>query len=1391
MLLVLIVAGAAMIFAVTRGPIARKLVRDRLGSLTTGQIDIAGASLGLDGSVHISGVRIGVPGLRGRAGEVIYAESVDITLAGLLSGSSMPESIVVDRARIRVSQDMRTGGLNLNSLRVRSQAAGKTSLPDITVENTIIELGEHDDANYNILRTLPVRGVLTPGQTPGTYVFEVTHPDTPDNPTRLTGTITDDELDIVVSAMDLAAWPNEAVPSAYRQLHRSLNLKGQILPTRIRVPRTGPVELSVRLDGVELNLPIAQTPIAGGRMKEVQGSLDIGAAGVRADLAGLLDDVPAHATLVAPSLDPDGPFKADLRIGRIRLRENLDRLSYVPEYVREQLELFSNPTAEIELDLVLQRPEGSRHVFAEGQLQLYNGVASFRDFPYEFHKMSGLFRLKRNRLEFEAIRGIAESGAKLEASGWVEPLGPDAEAVVDVYVTDVPLDERLRAGFATHSRDLYDALLDRKTFAQLIEQGMIVSSQQHQLWQRELDEHNAAIKREPDNPPPELAARISELESLLTRKTFDLGGVGSVEIHVHRHPGVENIWDTEVIAALPEVGLVPKHFPLPIEAEGFKLRVFNGRAELVEGTFRGHDGGSATIRAIAHLDEQDQLPQMHIEACDVPVTPLLVQAISGPRKVEQQGALSVHDLLEHLGLEGTVDCIADVGPDDGPDFEIIVTPNALRARPDSWTSPTGRTAQGLQLDAITGRILVRPGELDLNLAADIPGSSGSSARAKTTAHAGFGDSVASGFQLHRSNVSLTNFDAATPIEQLVAVINPSSARQLAELRRAYEPRGSFDAQLTYILADAPRIALEIASVRTASVNLFDGRLGIDQSRGTIHIERAGALDVRFERFGGVATFDGQPLGDILVDGRLGTPEQDRQAVTEITLTNGRFESPIATKLLEDRAPTLARTIARAQPHGLFDLHAKMLMDPSGRAELIHAELSPKSLSFTTREQRLDFAAGSGRVTFDGVSGIIEQLTLGGSGIDLAASGTFALGPGDNVDVQVGLEVFADSLDQRVRALLPQALDDVLASMSIATEGPVALREGNLLFASTPQSSQIDVLGRVTMKKAKASIGVGLSDVDAELTFAAHAHPSMTMPEFEINLAATSARAWGIWLSDVQCPIRSSGAGPDIHIGPFSAFAHDGRIAGSAIIWTEPDDERPRYDLRVLTSGVRFAPVLADLALDTSPPDPASIADETRGVLDAQLTLYGIINGPRRGIGTAQVSQGRVLRLPLVVPLVEVSNLRLPTGEQLDLATSQFYIHNDLLTFEAISVLSRSIKLVGYGTMSLPDLALDLRINSRSTRPIPVLSKILEGVRDEVLTTRIAGTLHNPDISAVPFSTTRQVVASLFGEEPTEQDKLLREIKQRALQYSRRTRIHSDQIHSVVESHDPQGNNHHP
>ncbi len=160
------------------------------------------------------------------------------------------------------------------------------------------------------------------------------------------------------------------------------------------------------------------------------------------------------------------------------------------------------------------------------------------------------------------------------------------------------------------------------------------------------------------------------------------------------------------------------------------------------------------------------------------------------------------------------------------------------------------------------------------------------------------------------------------------------------------------------------------------------------------------------------------------------------------------------------------------------------------------------------------------------------------------------------------------------------------------------------------------------------------------------------------------------------------------------------------------------------SGLDFRRLLAEVSRD-----PAGIAStENRGLLDANLSLTGRSATSTRARACAdpvQPAPGSDGTRSCAAGLIHssLSSLQAPVSEPIDFAAEAF--------IEDRSSASRPFGGVevgldqGSGTMTLPDLGLDLTFTTVVLRDVSLLTEIFERVRNELVTARVGGTLYDP------------------------------------------------------------------
>ena len=348
-------------------------------------------------------------------------------------------------------------------------------------------------------------------------------------------------------------------------------------------------------------------------------------------------------------------------------------------------------------------------------------------------------------------------------------------------------------------------------------------------------------------------------------------------------------------------------------------------------------------------------------------------------------------------------------------------------------------------------------------------------------------------------------------------------------------------------------------------------------------------------------------------------------------------------------------------------------------------------------------------------------------------------------------------------MLVDELIKVVDEIDLAIEGPITVRGARItgLRTDLDETSEIAFHGDIEFADASLEPGVGLTECTGLVDVGFEYSPQRGPPAYEMAFRLDRLRAAKVRMTDGRALVLSAERDKELLMPHFAAKSHAGRVSATAHIWPNASELEYRTDIRI--SGVRFGPVLADLqevapdedaeqgedaAQADDATDPWLVSnDRSRGELDAGIALGGVVGktGSRRGSGVIEILGGSVLRLPtLIVQLIELSNLQPPANEKLDYARAAFFIDGDFVGFEDLSVFSRSVSILGSGSMSWDTRELDLRFHTRAARRIPMISQIIEGIRDELATATVRGPMDDYEVRVEQFPGDSALIESLFN-----------------------------------------------
>lgn len=1439
--LALAVLGALAML--TRSPLATRLIVPRISDLTSTPVHADRAWIGLDGRIVLEGARFIVPGMArpgtdpGPEARFFEVERAVIWMdwGSLLGGVPIVGRVELTEPLFRLSQSGETGRLNIAGLSFLRPDAGLGEispdfhLPVLATTGGIIELGEHTEAGYTVLKRLPVDGDLVPVAQPGGQNFAFRLRQTGDGlgkpPIDLRGRYDADGLSITLDEVRLSDWPADVVPTKVRAIYERLGLVGAIGQTTLRVDPSGKLSATMGLEGVGMSVPfdLSGQLIESGtvlRLEDTTGSIELSTTGVEADLRGVLNELAYEVHLSSDGLERTSPFRCVLTTNT-RLERDMDLLFFAPRAVLKPLNKFLNPEADVEAVVRIERgPELTdgtpSPVRATGELRLSNGSAAYAEFPYRLTNLEGLMTFDETTLVIDWLRASHPNGTSLTATGRFSPMGPECAITLDIEAVGVPVDDALRDAMSPGRRQMVDALFNEARYRELVAAGLVVSPQERArreemlaLGQQEREAWRAggialADATEPDAGPP----------------GFSFGGRADVQIHLERAFGRKTVWTSRIDVHLPEAGLVAEHFPLPMIARDVHLVIDDSRATLAGGVYEGAAGGTATVEATVELgddkdpDSRDSVPEVRILASGIPIDDRLLAAIPGYGSSPPDQPGTLRDVLDRLRLSGTADCEAVLGPraDGSLGYDVRATVSGLAARPAPLGEPASDPALGpLRLWGVDGTIAVREDRIALDLSGELsilemnratrPAPCPLALQVVLDFHderTGFtpapGDSNPQagpprpGPDL-RARVTSRGLDLNAPLEHVIAVFSREWADTAAAWRQEHRPDGVVDARVDFEgnVAGAIFAEIGVSGVQRLAWGRGEDRVSVGASEGEVTVRTGPRPWVRAEGLAAPLRLGNEPAGMVRAQGQLPlvrggdappTPSWDERM--ELVLEGARFESPVTRRLIAQRLGEGALgEYDRRRPSGVYELRVQAVpqgANPAlGEGELglpalaMTGAVAPQSIAFDRAGGRTVVGAMDGLLRFGASGGVIESLSAAGQGWRVRAEGRWTTGPDGALGIDAALDGKAETgLPADLVALLPEGVGEAIVGLGISATGPVAARDVVLSLARRSQDAppSYDVSGLIAYQDAAARAGVEITEAHGRVGFEASGDGQAG--SFAMDVHVDRALAAGVRLSEARARVISGRAPGEVMVPSIEAVCHGGRIAGSAQV--RGDGPQRRYWTELVASGVRAGPVFADLGVggrgEVGPvPDrPWNDADDlSRGVLEGSFSLSGVVGDPsaRAGRGEVQVAGGRVLELPGLMQLIEFSNLQAPMGERLNTAQAAFFIDGPTLTFEQLSALSSSVEIFGFGTMAVESHELDLRFNSRAVRPIPVLSDVLEGLRDELITTRVRGTPGAMELSTEQLSGTRRIIRSLFGGVPSSEERRMQEIQERA------------------------------
>jgi hypothetical protein len=428
--------------------------------------------------------------------------------------------------------------------------------------------------------------------------------------------------------------------------------------------------------------------------------------------------------------------------------------------------------------------------------------------------------------------------------------------------------------------------------------------------------------------------------------------------------------------------------------------------------------------------------------------------------------------------------------------------------------------------------------------------------------------------------------------------------------------------------------------------------------------------------------------------------------------------------------------------------------PSTQPVSMKLVIVPRTLSVTPTSvpYRLDNLQGEVTIQPDRVTFTNLHAKHGDANFNITATGLF----GDQGKWDFQLKGDQVTVDEALRKALPDTLGSLIESSKM--KGKVGFEFSKLIVtpsstpapkkpatpATTNQSSDVDVdfACNLNVNASSLDIGVPIENVQGVIALEGSAKRGkldrlgghIDVPSFTLAQRP---------VTNFRADLMKNPGNDAMQLDNMQARIADGELAGR-IGWISPDVGAARYALEM---ALRNADV-TQLAGETAP--------DVKGQLSASVALEGNWSDPnsRRGRGDVSVTGDKMYKIPVVLGLLQITNLSLPITSPFNEANCRYSVDGQRVSFESIELRAKEMMMQGNGHLDFGTKQVKMTFVTDSTTwpKIPIVGDLLQGARHELLQIHVQGTLEEPKVSASMMNTFTTTIDKVFRGSDNEKKK---------------------------------------
>lgn len=481
---------------------------------------------------------------------------------------------------------------------------------------------------------------------------------------------------------------------------------------------------------------------------------------------------------------------------------------------------------------------------------------------------------------------------------------------------------------------------------------------------------------------------------------------------------------------------------------------------------------------------------------------------------------------------------------------------------------------------------------------------------------------------------------------------------------------------------------------------------------------------------------GHGEAQISISGELG--RQREMWIGEITLHSPNL--PLDEELRGALPPQLRSLWSAVNVSGEVAVTAHLaLASAAGRTVCRHfTDIQARGNTVQLAALPVTLSEVTGGITLTDQDAVFQSLQARRGPTKIGLSGRLGLG-GGTVEGRFSLQVEDLVLDEALREAIPWRLRRVWNDVQPRGRADLMLTE--LSYAKRADgSSAWSFDGSLALREAALDVGLPARQISGSLVGGGRLarggeeldiHGDLNVPSVELN---------GRRYEDVTGRLSYTDTEGVLRLAELSGRLHAGQVVGEGE--ASFGETGTQYDLSLLVRDIS----LADLLNATRPQDAEPL--DAVGVVSGNLYLSGVAGdrASRRAGGEVLISQAHLFRLPLLLEVLEASQM----GDAAELSGQQarvkFFVQADTLHLDRLELREESMSMLGAGTLNLDTHRLEVTL--LSARPaewpdVPLVTELLQGASRELMEVKIEGTLADPQVRGRPLPSVEAALRTLF------------------------------------------------